>query len=80
MKDLLQTAIENSKKGKSALAGTGASSTSQAVDPAMTPVANIKVVGVGGGGCNAVNRMATSDFGNVEFVAVNTYKKTNKKY
>jgi cell division protein FtsZ len=74
MKDLLQAAIENSKKGKSALAGTGTTTTgsSQAVDPSMSPVANIKVVGVGGGGCNAVNRMATSDFGNVEFVAVNT--------
>lgn len=71
MKDLLQTAIDNAKKGKSALNGTGASS-SQAVDPTLTPVANIKVVGIGGGGCNAVNRMAASDFLNVEFVSVNT--------
>ncbi|PID70016.1 cell division protein FtsZ [bacterium DOLZORAL124_38_8] len=38
----------------------------------MTPVANIKVVGVGGGGTNAVNRMTDSDFNNVEFVVVNT--------
>lgn len=72
MKDLLQTAINNSKKGKAAMAGTSATSSSQAVDPSMSPIANIKVVGVGGGGCNAVNRMATADFLNVEFVAVNT--------
>lgn len=70
MKDLLQTAIDNAKDGKSALAGTKTSS--QSVDPGMNPVANIKVVGVGGGGCNAVNRMASSDFLNVEFVSVNT--------
>ena len=82
MKDLLQTAIENSKKGKSATAGTTAASdakatttatnTSTAVDPGIAPVANIKVVGVGGGGNNAVNRMASSDFVNVEFIAINT--------
>ncbi|HEY5714172.1 MAG TPA: cell division protein FtsZ [Candidatus Gracilibacteria bacterium] len=38
----------------------------------MAPVANIKVVGVGGGGCNAINRMVSSDFANVDFIAVNT--------
>ena len=32
----------------------------------------IKVVGVGGGGCNAVNRMIESGLSGVEFVAVNT--------
>ena len=32
----------------------------------------IKVVGVGGGGCNAVNRMIESGLTGVEFVAVNT--------
>ena len=34
--------------------------------------AKIKVIGVGGGGSNAVNRMAKSDLGGVEFYAVNT--------
>jgi len=34
--------------------------------------ANIKVVGVGGGGGNAVNRMITSGLKGVEFIAVNT--------
>ncbi|MDR1087222.1 MAG: cell division protein FtsZ [Endomicrobium sp.] len=32
----------------------------------------IKVMGVGGGGCNAVNRMIAANVGNVEFVAINT--------
>lgn len=35
-------------------------------------LAVIKVVGVGGGGCNAVNRMIESDVGGVEFIAINT--------
>ncbi|MBO9310080.1 MAG: cell division protein FtsZ [Chloroflexi bacterium] len=34
--------------------------------------AMIKVVGVGGGGCNAVNRMIEEGLGGVEFIAVNT--------
>lgn len=34
--------------------------------------AQIKVVGVGGGGCNAVNRMINEGLGGVEFIAVNT--------
>lgn len=34
--------------------------------------AKIKVVGVGGGGSNAVNRMATSSMTGVEFIVVNT--------
>ncbi|OWZ84136.1 cell division protein FtsZ [Natranaerobius trueperi] len=34
--------------------------------------AQIKVIGVGGGGNNAVNRMISSGLGGVEFVAVNT--------
>ena len=34
--------------------------------------AKIKVVGVGGGGCNAVERMIKEGLQGVEFVAVNT--------
>jgi len=36
--------------------------------------AKIKVIGVGGGGCNAVNRMIDSGLSGVEFIAVNTDK------
>jgi cell division protein FtsZ len=35
-------------------------------------LANIKVIGVGGGGSNAVNRMIEAGLGGVEFIAVNT--------
>ena len=34
--------------------------------------ASIKVVGVGGGGSNAVNRMIASGLGGVEFLVANT--------
>ena len=39
-----------------------------------TRVAQIKVIGVGGGGNNAVNRMILSDIRSASFVAVNTDK------
>ncbi|MEG6521896.1 cell division protein FtsZ [Desulfotomaculum sp. 1211_IL3151] len=39
---------------------------------AMDHFANIKVIGVGGGGNNAVNRMISAGLKGVEFVAVNT--------
>jgi cell division protein FtsZ len=34
--------------------------------------ARIKVIGVGGGGCNSVNRMIDAGLGGVEFIAGNT--------
>ena len=38
----------------------------------MDQIAKIKVVGVGGGGCNAVNRMIESGVKGVEFIVANT--------
>ncbi|MEI3529865.1 MAG: cell division protein FtsZ [Bacilli bacterium] len=38
----------------------------------MDQIAKIKVIGVGGGGCNAVNRMIESGVKGVEFIAANT--------
>ena len=38
----------------------------------LASVANIKVIGVGGGGGNAVNRMVSAGVGGVEFIAINT--------
>ena len=35
-------------------------------------IAKIKVMGVGGGGCNAVNRMIDSGVSGIEFWAINT--------
>ena len=42
--------------------------------PVPSTVVNIKVIGVGGGGNNVVNRMVRSGTKGVEFVAVNTDK------
>jgi len=41
-------------------------------DDANLPAANIKVLGIGGGGGNAVNRMIDADLRGIEFMAVNT--------
>lgn len=41
-------------------------------DTGMDQLATIKVIGVGGGGNNAVNRMIEDGVGGVEFIAVNT--------
>ena len=40
----------------------------------INPVVKIKVIGVGGGGSNAVNRMIDAGVNGVEFIAVNTDK------
>ena len=41
-------------------------------EPVYDSGINIKVIGVGGGGCNAVNRMISTNIRGVEFIAVNT--------
>lgn len=43
-------------------------------DMNMEPFANIKVIGVGGGGNNAVNRMIEAGLKGVEFISINTDK------
>lgn len=40
----------------------------------ISQVANIKVIGIGGGGNNAVNRMIAANITSAEFVAINTDK------
>ena len=42
------------------------------IDDMLSSSPVIKVVGVGGGGCNAVNRMILNDVIGVDFVAINT--------
>ena len=42
------------------------------LDEEMRNVTNIKVIGVGGGGGNAVNRMVVSGIKDVEFISMNT--------
>lgn len=41
-------------------------------EPVYESGVNIKVIGVGGGGCNAVNRMISTNIRGVEFIAINT--------
>ena len=41
-------------------------------ETSMEKSAVIKVIGVGGGGCNAVNRMVDAGLKGVEFIAINT--------
>ena len=42
------------------------------VTPDITPLASIKVIGIGGGGGNAVNRMISAKVEGVEFISINT--------
>jgi len=42
--------------------------------------ANIKVIGIGGGGCNAVERMLTREMNGVEFIACNTDMQSLQQY
>lgn len=42
------------------------------LQPQSESFARIKVIGVGGGGCNAVNRMIEEGLTGIEFIAVNT--------
>ncbi|HCW32508.1 TPA: cell division protein FtsZ [Candidatus Peregrinibacteria bacterium] len=42
------------------------------ITPDITPLAKIKVFGLGGGGCNALNRMIKSGIHGIEFIAINT--------
>jgi cell division protein FtsZ len=57
----------------------------QVVEPAIETFAQIRVVGVGGAGGAAINRMVEAGIENVEFIAVNTdaqalhHSKANKK-
>src|ERR1035437_10171591 len=45
---------------------------SQVAEPAIETFAEIKVIGVGGAGGAAINRMVDAGIENVEFIAVNT--------
>ncbi len=53
--------------------------------PPMSPSASIKVIGIGGGGGNAVNRMIKTQIDGVEFITLNTdaqalyYSEASKK-
>ena len=50
---------------------TGTKKTMEVV-PDVNPIASIKVIGVGGGGSNAINRMVKADLRGIEFITINT--------
>jgi cell division protein FtsZ len=75
------TPPSTAQNGFSGSPATSAASSSPAATPGEydmsgeilpSSVARIKVIGVGGSGGNAVNRMINSDIGGVEFWAINT--------
>lgn len=82
MSDTLRSLFSGSKNSSSGSqpksssgfddAGSTPSTGYQEVRPDIAPNAIIRVIGVGGGGTNAVSRMISSKVGGVEFIAVNT--------
>ena len=56
--------------------GKQPSAASSEVTPGITPTAKIRVIGVGGSGNNAVNRMIRTQLSGVEFIAINTDAQT----
>ncbi len=73
LKQLLKNSMSNSKKPTLKNAESETSSPVEVnVGNYISPVANIKVVGIGGGGNNAVNRMIESGIEGIEFIAINT--------
>lgn len=69
MSQALKSLFNGSGSGHSR---TAANKSSVEVTPDITPLASIKVIGVGGGGSNAINRMVTAKVDGVDFIAVNT--------
>jgi len=57
---------------KNLFGGKSQDSSAQEVSPGISPVAKIKVIGVGGSGNNALNRMIKAQVSGVEFIAINT--------
>ncbi len=74
MSDTLRSLFSGSKSSSSSSSGTSPASslTTQEVRPDMSPGADIRVLGTGGAGSNAVKRMVENKVQGVEFIAVNT--------
>jgi cell division protein FtsZ len=68
----MATGSNNDDSLKNLFSSTGSKRRNFEVTPDVTPVARIKVIGVGGGGNNALNRMIRSNIKGIEFIAVNT--------
>ncbi len=61
-----------SQADRSAPAGEGGEQTMFIFDEEVIGSAKIKVIGIGGGGCNAINTMINCRLSGVEFIAANT--------
>jgi len=76
MSDTLRSLFSGSKPGGSQQgdddSATTSSVSSREVRPDVTPGADIRVLGAGGGGSNAIKRMMDSKIQGVDFIAVNT--------
>lgn len=76
MSDTLRSLFSGSKGSSSGMGDDSSGSTlplqSREVRPDVSPGANIRVLGTGGGGANAVARMIEAKVAGVEFIAVNT--------
>lgn len=65
--------LKDKERGKTSLSNSYQMNSYQTTDNNMDMEgAKIKVIGVGGGGCNAVNRMIESNVQGIQFIAVNT--------
>ena len=72
MSQALKSLFHNSS-GSHGRYGSGSyHQSSTEVTPDITPLASIKVIGIGGGGGNAVNRMVSAKVDGVEFISINT--------
>lgn len=73
MSDTLKNLFNGSKPpAGSGATGDDTGTSSHEVRPDMSPGADIRVLGAGGGGSNAVRRMIDSKVQGVDFIAVNT--------
>jgi cell division protein FtsZ len=76
MSDTLRSLFNGSKPQSSGATGSTGNDTfashSQEVHPDVSPGADIRVLGAGGGGSNAIKRMIDAGIKGVDFIAVNT--------
>lgn len=70
--DRLKALLKNSINPPTPTKSTPSHHTEVNMGGHISPVANIKVIGVGGAGNNAVNRMIDSGIEGIEFIAINT--------
>lgn len=72
MSDTLRSLFSGSKAQGSSQGDDSSAGASQEVRPDVTPGADIRVLGAGGGGSNAIRRMIDARIQGVDFIAVNT--------